>query len=150
MSSATALRRLPAWEAARAEFLRTADPAQAQAVIAAVTDAVVTEAFHAAMPRGAPATLLALGAYGRGRPFPHSSVELLLVCSSDGELADLQPLLPGFTQRLWERALSLRCAARTIAAALEPKAREFQAPLGLLERRLRAGGRLPLWRLGGD
>ncbi len=150
MSSATALQLLPAWEAARTAFLRTADPAQAQAAIAAATDAVVTEAFHASMPRGAPATLLALGAYGRRRPYPHSSVELLLVCSSDGELADLQPLLPGFTQRLWERGLSLRCAARTIAAALEPKARELQVLLGLLDRRLLGGDRTRLERLEGE
>ena len=147
MHNAIALRRLPSWEAARAAFLRTGDPFPAQAAVAAATDEVVAEAFNATMPGGGPATLLALGAYARGRAFPFSSAELLLVCSNEREIEELKPLLAAFTQRLWDRGLSLQCAARTVTAALQPRPENLQVLWGLLDRRLLCGDSARLDRL---
>ncbi|HEY7838510.1 MAG TPA: hypothetical protein VIC54_07930 [Terriglobales bacterium] len=148
---APSLQASPAWAAARAEFYRTGEPAPVHAALTAATDAIVAEAFAAAMGApGAPATLVALGAYARGLTLPFSSADLLLLCSSEAELEGLKASMAAFVQHLWDRGLQLNCAVRTLDTALGARNDNVQVCLGLLDRRLLGGDASRLARLEED
>ncbi len=109
---------------------------------ARVVDAVLREVWEACrMP--ADCALLAVGGYGRGKLFPHSDIDVLvLLASEDARHADT---IQRFLATLWDIGVEVAHATRTIEECEREMAGDVTVRTSLLEHRALAGSR-PLAR----
>jgi [protein-PII] uridylyltransferase len=104
--------------------------------LARLTDRVLKDVWQASrMPAGA--ALLAVGGYGRGKLFPHSDVDLLILLD-DAESPDAASL-ERFVATLWDIGLEAAHATRTIAQCEREMAADVTVRTSLLEHRRIAG-----------
>jgi [protein-PII] uridylyltransferase len=83
-------------------------------------------------------TLIAVGGYGRGRLFPCSDVDLLILIHTDSE-ADSSPAIENLVSMLWDIGLEVGHAVRTIEHCIDLAARDITVQTNLLESRYLAG-----------
>ncbi|MBI1396951.1 MAG: [protein-PII] uridylyltransferase [Betaproteobacteria bacterium] len=87
--------------------------------------------------------LVAVGGYGRGRLFPYSDVDLMILFPSRPE-EEQQSRIEGFVGCLWDCGLDIGFSARTVDECLEQSARDITVQTTLLEAR-RICGSAPLF-----
>src|ERR1039458_6538560 len=110
---------------------------------AARVDRAVSEAAEGLLFPAIPAglALVAVGGYGRRQLFPHSDVDLLLLCAGDGVSAEQQQAISEFLQRLWDGAMRVSQQVRTPEECLEVHDRNAELNISLLDQRFLAGDR---------
>jgi len=132
------------WRAIEAEFLATGDAGAALASLTLLRDQAVTGAFRAAMPSAPPhgVAIVAAGAYGRGRTYPYSELDLVLLADSSKPSETLNDRLPEFVRLLWNAGLRPNAMVQTVAECIELVERAGVRAFGLLDRRLLHGDRI--------
>jgi [protein-PII] uridylyltransferase len=130
-----------AWRAIQAEFLATGDAAPVQKALTLARDEMAGEAYRAVVEPVFPQSvaMLAGGAYGRGRTFPYSEMEIVLLAEAEKHADALKELLPEFVRLLWNAGLRLNSAVLTVAECLEAVERASGPAFNLLDRRRLAG-----------
>jgi len=110
---------------------------------AALVDSVLQEVWAAlAMPAGF--ALAAVGGYGRGKLYPGSDVDLLILLpESDSAVHDSSaaPQLERLIGLLWDIGLDIGHSVRSIKQCLEQAERDITVQTSLLEARYLAGAR---------
>ncbi|MGD0497038.1 MAG: hypothetical protein ABSC23_01240 [Bryobacteraceae bacterium] len=96
---------------------------------------------HAGESQGANLALLAVGGYGRRELFPHSDVDLLLLCGSDRVALDRGGDISAFLQRLWDAGMRLSQSVRMPEECLQVHEANAELNISLLDRRFLAGDR---------
>ena len=85
--------------------------------------------------------LVAVGGYGRGRLFPHSDVDVLVLLP--GPLAELPPgsaaSIERFVSQMWDLGLEIGHSVRTVEECEKEMSGDAVVRTSLLERRLLAG-----------
>jgi [protein-PII] uridylyltransferase len=120
----------------RNAFFARPDPPRLLRGLARLTDEVLKDVWQASrMPAGA--ALLAVGGYGRGKLYPHSDVDLLILLD-DAESPDAASL-ERFLATLWDIGLEAAHATRTIAECEREMAADITVRTSLLEHRRIAG-----------
>jgi len=113
---------------------------------AALVDSVLQEVWAAlAMPAGF--ALAAVGGYGRGKLYPGSDVDLLILLpESDSAVheSSAAPQLERLIGLLWDIGLDIGHSVRSIKQCLEQAERDITVQTSLLEARYLAGAR-PLY-----
>jgi [protein-PII] uridylyltransferase len=129
------------WRAIEEQFLATGDAAPVQQALTPARDGMAVEAYRLAIEPVFPESvaMLAAGAYGRGRTFPYSEMEIVLLLESEKQTDALKELLPEFVRLLWNAGLRLNSAVLTVAECLEAVERAGVSAFSLLDRRLLAG-----------
>ncbi len=130
-----------AWHAVEERFLETGDAAPVQKALTLARDEMAAEAYRAAIEPEFPqaVAMLATGAYGRGRTFPFSEMDIVLLPDSEKQADPLKELLPEFVRLLWNAGLRVNSAVLTVAECLEAVERASVPSFNLLDRRLLAG-----------
>jgi [protein-PII] uridylyltransferase len=130
-----------AWRTIEERFLATGDAAPVQKALTLARDEMAVEAYRAVIEPVFPQSvaMLAAGAYGRGRTFPFSEMEIVLLPESEKQADALKELLPEFVRLLWNAGLRLNSAVLTVAECLEAVERASVPAFSLLDRRLLAG-----------
>ena len=122
-------------EALRLNYAKRADPAAMLGTHAAHVDELLQRLWseHILDPLVA---LVAVGGYGRGRLFPHSDVDVLVLLP-DGEApgADIER----FVGALWDSGLEPGHSVRTIGECVDEARKDVTVDTSLLESRLVAG-----------
>jgi len=116
-------------------------PAEAAALLAARTasvDGAVRAAWAELFP-GSGSVLLAVGGYGRGRLFPHSDVDLLVIASRDVLAPAEREWLAEFLRRLWDSGLRASHSVRTVKECCTLHPGNEELAISLLDHRLLAG-----------
>jgi [protein-PII] uridylyltransferase len=100
----------------------------------AQVDAVLADAYRRDFGALEHLALLATGGFGRGELFPHSDVDILLLCDAeiDGEL---QPRIERFLTRLWDVGLAPGHAVRSVEECLAEGRNDATVATALLELR---------------
>jgi [protein-PII] uridylyltransferase len=129
------------WRALEEEFLATGQAAPVQIALTKARDEMAAEAYRAVIEPVFPQSVavLAVGAYGRGRTFPYSEMEIALMLESEKQSDALKELLPEFVRLLWNAGLRVNCAVLTVAECVEAVERAGVSAFSLLDRRLLAG-----------
>ena len=127
-------------KALRAE--QFAQDAQASLLVhqaALFTDAIMQRAWRRFLPAEAPASLIAVGGYGRGELHPASDVDVLILTSSDprGLAKHIEPLV----MFLWDIGLEIGHSVRSLAQCIEEARADITVITNLLESRLLDGDR---------
>ena len=132
-----------AWRAIEAEFLATGQASPVENALTLARDEAVVEAYRLAIEPSFPRSvaMLAGGAYGRGRTFPYSELDIVLLVESGTQPDALKALLPGFVRLLWDAGLRPNSAVLTVAECLAAVERGSVSGFILLDRRLLAGDR---------
>jgi [protein-PII] uridylyltransferase len=131
---------LRAWIRERREdlkgrYYKRSDPHATLAANAAFVDGLLQRLWseHVLNPGVA---LVAVGGYGRGRLFPHSDVDVLVLLPDEEKAgADIER----FIGALWDSGLEPGHSVRTIAQCVEEAAKDVTVDTSLLEARLVAG-----------
>ena len=124
-------------EALKAAFLARPDTPRLLARHARLVDHVVREAWRETdMPPTV--ALIAVGGYGRGRLFPHSDVDLLMLLPP-GDAP--QQAIERFLATLWDIGLEVSHAVRTQDECISEMAGDVTIRTSLLEHRFIAGRR---------
>ncbi len=100
-----------------------------------LVDAIVLQAFEKAEP---PATVVAVGGYGREELFPFSDVDLLLLVDSLPEGA-ARSTVAHFQGLLWDAGLHISQSVRTVEECCEIHEGNLELTISLLDHRLLAG-----------
>ena len=137
---------LAAPNAGGSAFPATGDTLLALAERTARVGRAVTEAAAELLLPAAPEGLaiLAAGGYGRRQLFPHSDIDLLLLCASEAMTAAHKPAIAAFVQRLWDGGMRVSQQVRTPGECLEVHERNAELNISLLDQRFLAGDR-PLY-----
>ena len=103
------------------------------------TDAIMQRAWRRFLPAEAPASLIAVGGYGRGELHPASDVDVLILTSSDprGLAKHIEPLV----MFLWDIGLEIGHSVRSLAQCIEEARADITVITNLLESRLLDGDR---------
>lgn len=135
--------------AIRADFLRTRDPDRMLTWRSALVDRLVIAAWRQWVQPDAPAgfAVVATGGYGRHQLFPFSDVDLLLLCESERQAAEYQPLLSPFLQSLWDAGLRISQSVRTLEECLTLQERNVELHISLIDQRYLAGDAVLAGRL---
>ncbi len=107
-----------------------------RAVLAAAAGLAAPDPEAAA---GSGLALLAVGGYGRRHMFPHSDVDLLLLCGSDRAALDRKTEFSAFLQKLWDAGLRVSQSVRTVEECLQVHEQNAELNISLLDRRFLAG-----------
>lgn len=104
-----------------------------------LVDDLLRAIWHAtAMPRAL--TLIAVGGYGRGKLYPYSDVDLLILLPGDAD-EQLKNRLEHLVGLLWDTGLEVGHSVRTIPECLEEAARDISVQTNLMEARFLTGSR---------
>ena len=147
-----AVSRIAAWrerlERGRAQlrdaFLARPDTQRLLRGLARLTDDVLRDVWRES--RMPPAfALLAVGGYGRGRLFPHSDIDVVILL--DAAAAAHAGSIERFLATLWDIGLEIAHATRTIDECEREMAADITVRTSLLEHRLVAGAPAPRARV---
>ena len=110
------------------------------AALTAMMDEVVRRAFSE-MPAGAAGEIavLALGGYGRGELFPHSDVDVMVLCDTGAQKGSVGEIATAFLHLLWDAGLDVGHSVRTVDEALALHGNTLDAWASLLESRFICG-----------
>jgi [protein-PII] uridylyltransferase len=131
---------------ARAAYAIHGKPSRLTHGLAHVTDGVIQRLWSASDAPGSMA-LIAVGGYGRGRLYPHSDVDVLVLMPD--ALAD-PSAAERFVSRLWDIGVEAGHSVRTLGECLELAATDLTIETALLEARFLAGDRALADRLAGE
>ncbi len=123
------------------------------AALAATVDAMLVRLFtvaletwesaHGKLPY--PASLVALGGYGRAELCPHSDIDLMFLFPSKARTSLVTPLQEHLTQEilypLWDCGLKVGHSTRTVDEVFNEARTEIQSKTALLESRRLAGSK---------
>jgi [protein-PII] uridylyltransferase len=139
------------WRAIQEEFLASGDAAAAGKALTLLRDESVTAAYRAAVKSAFPqgVAMLSAGAYGRGRTFPYSELDIILLADSAKRCEALKDRLPEFVRLLWNAGLRPNATVRTVAECVAAAERTGVLALALLDRRLIEGDRAVYEQLEG-
>ena len=131
------------WRAIQEDFLATGDAATVEKALTVLRGESVFEAYRAAMESAFPhgVAVLAGGAFGHGRTFPCSDLDIVLLADSGKRSEALKDALPEFVRLLWDAGLRPNSAVLTVADCLEEVERSGLPAFSLLDRRWLAGDR---------
>jgi len=106
--------------------------------IADTTDAIVLDAYEAALDTGPDRhVLIALGGYGRQRMAPGSDVDLLFLFARE---ADKKPeFISGVLHPLWDVGFDIGHSSRTLSDAAKMAREDLESCTAMLDGRLLAG-----------
>ncbi len=82
--------------------------------------------------------LLAVGGYGRKELYPHSDLDILLVCDDDTDIAEVADAI---WYPIWDQGIKLDHAVRTPGSVIATAREDSRVLLGLLDARYLVGGR---------
>lgn len=105
---------------------------------AAAVDSLVRRLWAGLFP-GAELALLAVGGYGRGRLFPHSDVDLLVLARRDVASPSERERLSELLRRLWDEGLRASHSWRTAEECCRLQPGNPELAVSLLDARLLAG-----------
>ena len=105
---------------------------------ARLVDALLVRAWKMLMPEAAPASLLAVGGYGRGELHPASDVDLMIL-TGNAEDAELNGAIVELITFLWDIGLEVGHSVRTPEACVEEARRDLSIVTNLMESRLLIG-----------
>lgn len=110
------------------------------AALTAMMDEVVRRAFGA-LPDGAAGQIavLALGGYGRGEFFPHSDVDVMVLCETGAQKGSVGEIATDFLHLLWDAGLDVGHSVRTVDEALALHGNTLDSWTSLLESRFICG-----------
>lgn len=110
------------------------------AALTAMMDEVVRRAFSA-LPDGAAGQIavLALGGYGRSELFPHSDVDVMVLCDTGAQKGNVGEIATAFLHDLWDAGLDVGHSVRTVDEALALHGNTLDAWASLLESRFICG-----------
>jgi [protein-PII] uridylyltransferase len=139
------------WRAIQEDFLATGDAATVEKALTVLRGESVFEAYRAAMESAFPhgVAVLAGGAFGHGRTFPCSDLDIVLLADSGKRSEALKDALPEFVRLLWDAGLRPNSAVLTVADCLEEVERSGLPAFSLLDRRWLAGDRAVYQQLQG-
>ncbi len=80
-------------------------------------------------------SLVAVGGYGRGELHPHSDIDLLILASSEQEIARWKPDIEVFVTALWDLSLDIGHSVRTPDQCIEAASADVTVATNLLESR---------------
>jgi len=130
-----------AWRKIEEEFLAGGEASTAQHALTLTVDELVVDAYRTAIEPLFPESvaMLAGGAYGLGRTFPYSELDIVLLLESERRSDELKEQLPEMVRLLWNAGLRVNSAVLTVAECLEAIERASVPGFSLLDRRLLAG-----------
>ena len=110
------------------------------AALTAMMDEVVRRAFSA-LPEGAAnqIAVLALGGYGRGELFPHSDLDVMVLCDTGMQKGNVGDIATAFLHILWDAGLDVGHSVRTVDEALALHGNILDSWVSLLESRYICG-----------
>lgn len=97
------------------------------------------ELLLAQVPAGL--AILATGGYGRRHLFPHSDIDLLLLCETEALTREAKPAIAAFLQRLWDSGMRVSQSVRTPPECLEVHDSNTELNISLLDQRFLTGDR---------
>jgi len=109
-------------------------------------DAILADAYRRDFGAIEGLALLATGGYGRGELFPHSDVDILLLCE-DAIDAERQGQIERFLTRLWDGGLAPGHAVRSVAQCHDEGRSDATVATALLELRPICGDPIPARKL---
>ena len=86
-------------------------------------------------------SVLALGGYGRGELFPHSDVDLMVLCPAGELRAEAAAAAKTLLHRLWDAGVNVGHSVRTLEEAMELHGVLLDSWTAMLESRYLAGDR---------
>ena len=104
----------------------------------ATIDDLLRRAWRIVMPLDAPATLVAVGGYGRGELYPASDVDVMILLDED-DGANLGAAVEQLVSLLWDIGLEVGHSVRTVAECRAEAERDITVATNVLESRLIAG-----------
>ena len=134
-----------AFESESETFRRTHNADRLLRSLCRVTDATVRALWQqSALPDDC--ALIATGGYGRGELFPHSDVDLLILCPALDESS--ARAIESFVSACWDSGLQIGHSVRTVAECLDESISDITVQTSVLERRFLAGRRTLFEDLG--
>jgi [protein-PII] uridylyltransferase len=108
--------------------------------LTAMMDEVVRRAFST-LPEGAAnqIAVLALGGYGRGELFPHSDVDVMVLCDAGTQKGNVGDVATTFLHVLWDAGLDVGHSVRTVDEAMALHKNILDSWASLLESRYICG-----------
>jgi [protein-PII] uridylyltransferase len=104
---------------------------------ASFTDAILARAWQRCLPPGVPASLVAVGGYGRGELHPASDIDVLILTSEQPET--LAEQIESLVMFLWDIGLEVGHSVRSLAQCLDEARADVTVITNLLETRCIAG-----------
>jgi len=103
-------------------------------------DEAVQSAFRVLAPDlQSHVAILALGGYGRCEQFPHSDLDVMVLCTSGAARSEAREAAKTFLHLLWDAGVNLGHSVRTVDEALALRGTSLDAWTSMLESRFLAG-----------
>ncbi len=116
------------------------NPQRLLKALATIVDATLTKLWHAAnMPKQA--ALVAVGGYGRGKLFPNSDVDVLVLLADQAEVEQSTSLIEAFITALWDCGIEAGHSVRTLSECAQEAAGDLTIDTAMLEARPVCGNR---------
>lgn len=103
-----------------------------------MVDTVLTRLWLEYVGENSPATLIAVGGYGRGELFPQSDIDVLILTQETPD-ADTAGQLEQFVTSLWDTGLQIGHSVRTLAECAELARKDLTVVTTMMESRHLAG-----------
>ena len=103
-----------------------------------MVDTVLTRLWLEYVGENSPATLIAVGGYGRGELFPQSDIDVLILTQETPD-ADSAGQLEQFVTSLWDTGLQIGHSVRTLAECAELAREDLTVVTTMMESRHLAG-----------
>jgi [protein-PII] uridylyltransferase len=114
------------------------DQSHTPAWFSARVDDWIRQACTDQLPLNGQHLILALGGYGRGDLYPYSDIDLL-VCLSETDATDSEPLAEALFLPLWDNGFDVGHGIRTLSETINLAATDFEVLCSLLDARLLCG-----------
>ncbi|MEC9341521.1 MAG: [protein-PII] uridylyltransferase [Pseudomonadota bacterium] len=137
-------------EALSNAFATGESPLELTAARTRFVDRVLINAWNdlgAAHPHADQAALLAVGGYGRGELYPHSDIDILLLCEGNRQLRRAESFLQRFVTFLWDIGLEPGQSVRTLRQCRQEAKADLTVMTTMMECRFLAGDRHTVARL---
>ena len=127
----------------RQQFLASGDALTALAERSAEVDRLVMDAADRLLFPGVASSVavLAVGGYGRRQLFPYSDIDVLLLFSSERQIAASKEAISAFLQHLWDAGLRMSHSVRTPDECAEVHDSNTELNISLLDQRFLSGDR---------
>jgi [protein-PII] uridylyltransferase len=118
----------------RARHLGGADSFVTTAALTVAMDTLLREAFAEVVPQGgAPFAVCALGGYGRAELFPHSDVDIMILCRTGGR--EVEELVREYLHVLWDAGVTVGHSVRTLVDCAAVHGHTLDAWVAMVESR---------------